>query len=273
MVRLLREHFASAGFETALTAENIAEEVAEQAGVPRDWVVLQERHVAMAFQEAIFLAVAPERRPELLARAFGRPFEASVSHPIAVQDEIRSRLLKAGRPAFMAESPVSFDDAYRLILEMDGIPCYPTLADGASPVCPWEEPPAALAERLLARGIHVAELIPNRNAPAVVDAYVAAFRAAGILVMAGTEHNTRLRIPLEPRCADGSRPSSTARAAFWEATCVVVAHQHLRQSKAPGYVDREGRLNPGFPDDASRTRWFAELGASLIDTTSLAVVR
>jgi len=273
MVPLLRALFAEAGFETALTVESIVEEVAERAGVPRGWVALQERHVAMAFQEALFLEATPERRHALLAQAFGGPIGASVDDPIAVQGEIRSRLLKADQPAFVPESPVSFDDAYRLVLEMDGIPCYPTLADGASPVCPWEEPPDALAERVLARGIHAAELIPNRNQPAVVDAYVGAFRDAGIIVLAGTEHNTRQRIPLEPRCVDGSPPSPAARAAFWEATCVVAAHQNLRASGRPGYVDGEGRLGPAFPDGESRIRWFAELGAELIHAASPAVAR
>ena len=108
-----------------------------------------------------------------------------------------------------------------------------------------------LAERVLARGIHAAELIPIRNQPAVVDAYVAAFREAGIVVTAGTEHNTPARIPLEPRCADGSLPSAAALEAFREGTCVVAAHQHLRASGRPGYVDAEGRLNPGFPDGAA----------------------
>jgi hypothetical protein len=273
MVPLLRARFADSGLQTALTVDSIAEEVADRAGVPSEWVVLQERHVALAFQEALFLVAAPERRPTLLARAFGGPVGASGDDPIAVQGEIRSRLMKAGRPAFVPESPVSFDDARRLVLEMGGIPCYPTLADGASPVCPWEEPPAALAQRLLARGIHAAELIPNRNRPAVVDAYVAAFREAGIVVMAGTEHNTRDRIPLEPRCVDGALPSPAARAAFREGTSVVVAHQHLRASGRPGYVDGQGRLNPGFPDGATRIRWFADLGAELIGTTAPAVAR
>lgn len=277
MVPLVRARFAKAGLETALTAESIVADVAERAGVPGAWVVLQERHVAMAFQEALFLVIPPERREGLLARAFGGPVGASIDDPIAIQGAIRSRLMKAGRPAFVPESAVSFDDAYRLILEMDGIPCYPTLADGASPVCPWEEPPDALARRVLERGIHAAELIPNRNRPAVVDAYVGAFRDAGIIVMAGTEHNTRERIPLEPRCVDGSLPSPAARAVFREATCVVAAHQHLRASGRPGYIDDQGRLNPGFPNGEARIRWFAELGADLIDAvtpvTSPAVAR
>lgn len=273
MVPLVRACFAKAGLETALTAESIAEEVAERAGVPGAWVVLQERHVALAFQETLFLLAAPERRPALLARAFGAQVSTSMNDPLAIQGEIRARLMKAGRPAFVPEAAVSFRDAYRLILEMDGIPCYPTLADGTSPICPWEESPEALARRVLERGIHAAELIPNRNHPAVVDAYVGAFREAGLIVMAGTEHNTRERIPLEPRCVDGSQPSPAARAAFREATCVVAAHQHLRASGRAGYVDRQGRLNPGFPDGGTRIRWFAELGAELIGSAPAEVAQ
>ena len=264
MVPLVATRFAEAGIETAVTAEAIVDDVAARAGVPGDWVVLQERHVATAFQEALFRAAPPGHRGNLLARVLGGPGGGDADDPVAVQGEIRARLMKAGRPAFVPESPVSFDDAYRLVLEMGGIPCYPTLADGVSPVCGWEAPPAALAERVLARGMHAAELVPNRNATEVVDAYVAALRGAGVVVMAGTEHNTRERIPLEPRCVDGSRPSPAARAAFREATCVVAAHQHLRATGHRGYVDGEGRLDPGFPDGESRIRWYAELGEELI---------
>ncbi|HEY5436811.1 MAG TPA: hypothetical protein VIK13_16415 [Candidatus Limnocylindrales bacterium] len=272
MVDRLRECFAAAGLATVITDESIAEEVAEAAGVPRDWVVLQERHVARAFQEAVFLVTAPGRRAFLLARAFGGPSSAAVEDAVAVQGEIRSRLMKAGRPAFVAESPVSFADAYRLVLEADGIPCYPTLADGVDPICPWETPAAQLARRVLERGIHAAELIPIRNRPEVVDEYVDAFRSAGIIVTAGTEHNTSERIPLEPRCVDGSLPSEHARDIFWEGTCVIAAHQNLRSQGRPGFVDREGIPNPNFPNAEARIRWFAELGANLIHAT-VAVVR
>ena len=134
MVARLRACFAEAGLATVISDETIAEEVAERAGVPRDWVVLQERHVARAFQEALFLVTAPRDRAFLLARAFGGPSAVAVEDPVAVQGEIRSRLMKAGRPAFVEESPVSFVDAYRLVLELGGIPCYPTLADGADPL-------------------------------------------------------------------------------------------------------------------------------------------
>ncbi|MGZ8760325.1 MAG: hypothetical protein ACXWXV_07055 [Aeromicrobium sp.] len=264
MALRLRTCFAEAGLKTALTYDNVAEEVAERAGVPPDWVVLQERHLAQAFQEALFLTFSPERRPALLARAFGGPSTADPENAVAIQDEVRSRLMKADRPAFVPESPVSFDDAVRLILEMDGIPSYPTLGDGVEPVCPWEDPPSALADRIKARGIYAAELIPTRNRPEVVDAYVSAFRAAGIIVTAGTEHNTHQPPSIEPRCVDGSLPSHGARDAFWEGACVIVAHQHLRTQGLPGYVDQDGELRTGFADADSRIRWFAEVGADVI---------
>jgi len=273
MVALLRTCFAEAGLATLITDDTIAEEVAERAGVERDWVVLQERHVARAFQEAVFLVTAPEDRASLLARTFGGPSAVNIEDPVAVQGEIRSRLMKTGRPAFVPESPVSIADAYRLVLEMDGIPCYPTLADGIAPICPWETPAESLAERVLARGIHAAELIPNRNQPAVVDAYVTAFRSAGIIVTAGTEHNTAERIPLEPRCADGSLPSEAALDVFWEGTCVIAAHQLLRAQGKPGFVDRDGVPNADFPDAEARIRWFAALGAELIGSTEEPVTR
>lgn len=264
LVGRLREHFASVGLATSLGSTAIAEDVAERAGVPADWVVLQERHIAMAFQEALFLQVAPDRRPALLERAYGRPSSAPVEDPVAVQGEIRSRLLKAGGPAFVQETALTFDDAFRVILDADGIPTYPTLADGASPVCPFEDPPEALATRIKARGIHLAELIPVRNDPAVVDAYVRAFRTAGIAVMAGTEHNTLDRIPFDPAARGGVAVSAEARAAFWEGTCIVAAHQARRRDGLGGFVDRDGTPAAAFSDDDQRIRWFADLGARIV---------
>jgi hypothetical protein len=264
MSALLRDHFAAAGLATSLDDTAIVADVAERAGVPEAWVVLQERHMAMAFQEALFLQVPPERRPAVLGRAYGTAPGAPVEDAVAVQGEIRSRLMKAGCPAFVAESALGFEDAVRLVLETDGIPAYPTLADGASPVCPFEASPEALAAELKGRGIHLAELIPGRNAPDVVDAYVGAFRAAGIAVTAGTEHNTLDPIPFDPACRGGAPLSAAARAAFWEGTCVVVAHQHLRSAGRPGFVDRDGVAASGFVDDEARIRWFAEVGARVI---------
>ena len=59
--------------------------------------------------------------------------------------------------------------------------------------------------------------------------------------MAGTEHNTLDRIPFDPACVDGP-VSDVARQAFWEATCIVAAHQARVADGQPGFVDAAGTL-------------------------------
>ncbi len=120
--------------------------------------------------------------------------------------------MKAGKPGYVEETFVGFDHAYALVLALGGIPCYPVLADGASPICPFEEPVERLVSTLADRHIYCAELIPNRNLPEVLTAYVRGLRAAGIAVLAGTEHNSPEMLPLEPRCAgDATRTRASQR--------------------------------------------------------------
>jgi len=273
MTALIAARFSQAGLDGGETAERIALSVAQRCGVPIEWVALQERHVAQAFQDLLFRDVAPDDRTVLLGRLFEAPTSVDTTDAVAVQEAIRSNLMKAGKPAFVPEAAISFDDAYRLILELGGIPCYPILADGASPICPFEDPPEALAGRLLRRGIYCAELIPGRNRREVVDRYVVVLRRAGIVVMAGTEHNTQRMIPLEPMALGGEPLSDLSREAFWEGTCVVVAHQELCASGQPGYVDGDGRPTAGFADGEARIQLFRRIGADLITTRSAARVQ
>jgi hypothetical protein len=273
MTSLVDVRFAQAGLDGGLTDRQVAAAVAERCGVPVEWVSLQERHLARAFQESLFREVAPEHRAAMLARLFGAPTSVDATDGVAVQEAIRSNLMKAGKAAFVPEAAVSLHDAYRLILELGGVPCYPILGDGATPICPFEDPPEALVGTLQTLGIHCAELIPGRNEPDVVDRYVAALRRAGIVVVAGTEHNTQRMIPLEPAALRGEPLSDLAREAFWEGTCVLAAHQELCASGQPGYVDGDGRLSAGFNDDEARIRRFSEIGAELIAARSSARIQ
>ncbi len=266
MVALLREHFATVGVPLDLDDAAIAADVAERAGVPLEWVVLQERHLARAFQRALFEAVAPRLRAGRLEAAYGIA-PSAVDDPAGVQGEIRSRLMRVGGPAFVEEAALSFQDAYRLILEWDGIPAYPTLADGTSPICPFEASPQDLAHQLGELGIHAAELIPMRNAPEMVDAYVRAFRATGMVVTAGTEHNTPARIPVEPMARGGAPLSEATRAILYEGACVVAGHQAERAAGQPGFVDGDGHPGPG--DTEARIRRFAAIGAELFERRSV----
>ena len=234
MIALLDDFFLGQGIETGLTAEGIQEEVAKRAGVPIEWVSLQERHIARAFQEALDTA-----KPAVHTQILDLIGASEDSKPVELQGLIRSKLLKAGTPGFVPEVPLSFGQAYDFVLAMGGIPTYPTLADGVEPPCEFEADPNALAQTLLDRGIFAAELIPGRNSSEAVDAYVRAYTDAGLIVMAGTEHNTQDKIPFEPATKDGP-VSGFARQMFWEAACVVAAHQLLVQEGKPGYVDENG---------------------------------
>ena len=190
--------FAGAGLETGLDAEAVKQRIVARHGCPPETVYLQERHVAQAFQEVLFEKVGLDARADFLQRAFGVPSNAPSGGAVAVQNEIRAHLLKAGKPAYVAETFVDFDHAYRLILALGGIPCYPTLADGAAPITPYEQPVERLIADLHARGVPCAEFIPLRNTPETLSHYVLALRAAGLFVTAGTEHNTLDLLPLAP---------------------------------------------------------------------------
>lgn len=264
MVDLIGGLFSEAGLDLEVGYTAIVAGVAARAQVPAEWVVLQERHVALGFQTALFEQVPADRRPALLEKVYGQAPRAAVEDAIATQGELRSRLMKAGCPAFVEETPIPFTEGLAFVLGLDAIPVYPTVADGIIPICGFEDPVDALVERLLGYDIYGAELIPLRNAPGTVDEYVKAWRDAGIFTMVGTEHNTQARIPVAPSCRGGVPLSPMVLDVCWEGTCIVAAHQHLRREGKAGYVDGEGRLNPTFPDGETRIRYFAELGEELL---------
>ena len=134
------------------------------------------------------------------------PKVSDPSDHVGVQNELRSHLMKAGKPAFVDESFLSFAEARRLVLELGGIPSYPVLADGATPICEFESDPDKLIERVQQRGVHAVEWIPVRNKRTSSSEYVTKMRAAGLAVTAGTEHNTLDLIPFDPSCKDGEVP-------------------------------------------------------------------
>ena len=264
MIDLIRDLFAKAGLKVDVTYQSIVDVIAERAEVPQEWVVLQERHVALGFQVALFENIPVENRAALLEKVYGQAPKAAPDDAIATQGELRSRLMKAGCPAFIEETPVLFTDALKFIRGLGAITIYPTLADGVIPICGYEDPVEDLIERMAGHDIYGAELIPVRNTPEVVEKYVKTWREAGIFVMVGTEHNTQERIPVAPTCLNSVPLSDDVMDITWEGTCIVAAHQHLMQQGKAGYVDGNGKLNPTFPDAETRMRYFAEMGEELL---------
>jgi len=244
MIDRINAHAADLLIRLTLDYEVIVDALVGRHGSPRETICLQERHVAQACQEALFAESLPEERPYLFRRLFGED-PSHVVRAVAVQNDVRTYLMKAGRPAFVEESFIDFEDACGLILELGGIPCYPILADGADPVCEFEQSPEALAAELHRRGIHMAEMIPVRNQPDVVARYAKTLRARGIVMTAGTEHNTLDLLPLVPTCVGGIPIQDDLKEIFWEGACVVAAHQFLRAHGQAGFT-------PGPSDDDIR---------------------
>ncbi len=262
----LAEVFAERGLPIQLKEADVIDMVARRHGCPRERIYLQERHVCQAFQEAIFARVPAAERIEKLTRAFGlaAPPKFGPEDAVKIQNEIRAQLMKAGKPAYVAETFVNFEQAYRLILELGGIPCYPTLADGTSPICPFEQPVEKLIADLKARGFQCAEYIPIRNMPEVLTQYVQAMRAAGLVVTAGTEHNTLDLLPIEPACVKALPVPEAVKDIFWEGACVVAAHQFLTLHGECGFVDAQGKPNPSYPNAEARIAAFKSLGEAVI---------
>jgi hypothetical protein len=239
-----------------MTEQKAVEMVVRRHGVNAEWVVLQERHIAMAFQQELFEKYGVDERSQKLAQVFGIPPKDPES-TVGVQNELRSYLMKAGKPCYAEERFISVEEALDLIRNLGGIPCYPTLADGASPVCGYEATPKLLIDNLKSAGIRVAEFIPGRNDPEVLSGYAVKMRASGIVVGAGTEHNTLDRIPIEPKCSGGRPIPDDCQAIFWEAACVFAAHQHRILNGRPGFEQFE-------PYTEEIIGMFAKEGARLI---------
>ncbi len=252
------------GVGVDVSPASIRSVLARRYAVPADTVYLQERHVAQAFQEALFAQVAEAERAVTLRRLLGVEC-AAPDDPVTVQNLIRSQLMKAGKPAYVEESVLDADMAYALVLALGGVPCYPILADGASPVCQFEESVDDLVEALIARGIWCAEVIPSRNASTTVDRYTNALRSAGIVVLGGTEHNTLDLVPITPECKGRVPVSEHAAELFWEGACVIAAHQYLSARGHIGYVDATGSLNQAFTSRDQRIDDLARLGSMVID--------
>lgn len=264
MTERLSGIFAGRGLQTELDENAVKDMIVRRHGSPRETVYLQERHIAQAFQERLFETVPVERRSAQVNTLLSTTSKAAPDDAVKIQNDIRSHLMKAGKPGFVEETFVSFEQAYQLILELGGIPCYPVLADGTSPICAFEDPVEELIDNIQQRNIFCAEFIPIRNSLEVLSHYVKAMRKAGLVITAGTEHNTLELLPIEPTCVGGQPIPDELKDIFWEGACVVAAHQFLAAHGECGYVDDKGHFNSAYDSNEQHIEAFRKLGAAVI---------
>lgn len=208
--------------------------------------LVRERHIAKALRIlAIENFMTPEQQLGFLETLYeGKKSRTGLSNSAALENEIRSNLLKSGGAAFVEENEESFLELrkiIKIIIKSGGIPCYPVLLDNPSGnFTEFETDPERLYMSLKNLGIECIELIPGRNDFSILKRFVEFFHNKGFLITFGTEHNTPEMIPLTVS-ARGSVPlDESLKKIAWEGICIIAAHQYLRADGRQGYVLPDG---------------------------------
>ena len=208
--------------------------------------LVRERHIAKALRELV-ITISPKAEEQLhfLENLYGsRKSKTGLSNPAALENEIRSNLLKSGGAAFVEENESSFLDLkkiIKIIIKAGGIPCYPVLLDDPSGKCTdFETDPEKLYVSLKTLGIECIELIPGRNDFTILKNFVEFFHNKGFIITFGTEHNTPEMMPLTVTTRGSEPLDESLKKIAWDGTCVIAAHQYLRADGRQGYVLPDG---------------------------------
>ncbi len=222
MCAKLNAHLAAVGSGITLDFKQIAATLTRGS--------IRERHLATA------LRLAVEAAGESYEKIFGQPAKADVSNPAAIENEIRSRLLKAGGAAFVPEDPKAFlpmETVQRIIEAAGGIPTYPFLADDAKGnFTDFEGDLQKAADTLRKRGFRSVEFITTRNTTAVLEQYAGYLEDEGFIVTFGSEHNTPAMEPVKLHTRDADDLSDKLKAINYRGAYAVAEHQERFAGRA-----------------------------------------
>lgn len=239
MINKLNELIEKQNPALKLSYENIKKEYAHD--------LVRERHIAKALRIlAVKNFTTEERQLEFIESLYGgKKSKTGIGNPAALENEIRSNLLKSGGAAFVEEDERSFLELQKIImiiLKAGGIPCYPVLLDDASgKYTEFESDPQKLWESLKKLKVECIELIPGRNDFSELKKFVEFFHEKGFLITFGTEHNTPEMIPLTVTTRGGVPLDNDLKRIGWEGACIIAAHQYLRADGRQGYVMPDGK--------------------------------
>ncbi|MGD0582881.1 MAG: PHP domain-containing protein [Bacteroidales bacterium] len=227
--------------------------------------LVRERHIAKALR---YLAAenfsTDEERIRFIETLYGdKKSEQGFSDPAALENEIRSNLLKAGGSAFVEEDEKSFlpvKKIIEIIIDAGGIPCYPVLLDDPSgKFTEFEDEREKLMEALNYMGVGCIELIPGRNAHQMLSEFVEYFDKHDFIITFGTEHNTPVMVPLTVTAKNGMPLDERLKQINRRGACVVAAHQYLHAQEQNGYIGADGKPLK------SHKREFESIGQSVIE--------
>ena len=214
------------------------EQCREMCAKLNEWLKAEGKDVVLDFEEIKDRLTCGLVRERHLAKALRLALCPDTPEPAKVENELRSKLLKAGGAAFVPESPEAFlpmQTVQCIIEAAGGIPTYPFLGDDAKGhFTDFEEDLQKVADTLKKRGFRSVEFITTRNTTAVLERYAGYLEDEGFIVTFGSEHNTPAMEPVRLRTRDASELTDKLKAINYRGACAVAAHQAGLDSIAAG---------------------------------------
>ena len=221
----------------AVKAQSNAQ-VEKMCGKLNEWLKAEGKGIQLDFNEIREKLTKGSIRERHLAKALRLALYPDAENPAKLENELRSKLLKAGGAAFVPESPEAFlpmKTVQEIIEAAGGIPTYPFLADDAKGnFTDFEGDLMKAADTLSRRGFRSVEFITTRNTTAVLEQYAGYLEDEGFIVTFGSEHNTPAMEPVKLRTRDAAELSPKLKAINWRGACAVAAHQAGKDSVAAG---------------------------------------
>jgi len=202
--------------------------------------IVTERHVSQGLEELIERTFPDDaRRRQFLRELIGDFEDKDLSKGGRFQDLLRRKLLKAGGPAYVEELPDAFTGLERMVSlfrKYGAIPTYPVLGN---PVTERERDLESLFDELERNGIFAVEVIPHRNTRERLQEILTVADHRGFPVYSGTEHNTKIAMPL----LDALSADPDFFFLFRRGAELLLGHQFLSKYAGMGYLNPEGRLS------------------------------
>ena len=221
----------------AVKAESNAQ-VEKMCGKLNEWLKAEGKDFQLDFNEIREKLTKGSIRERHLAKALRMALYPDEENPAKLENELRSKLLKAGGAAFVPESPEAFlpmKTVQEIIEAAGGIPTYPFLADDAKgSFTDFEGDLMKAADTLKKRGFRSVEFITTRNTTAVLEQYSGYLEDEGFIVSFGSEHNTPAMEPVKLHTRDAAELSDKLKTINWRGACAIAAHQAGLDSVAAG---------------------------------------
>ncbi len=213
-------------------------QVEAMCGKLNQWLKAEGKDIQLDFSEIREKLTMGSIRERHLAKALRLALYPDAENPAKLENELRSKLLKAGGAAFVQEDPKAFlptETVQEIIQAAGGIPTYPFLADDAKGnFTDFEGDLMQAADTLKKRGFRSVEFITTRNTTAVLEQYAGYLEDEGFIVSFGSEHNTPAMEPVKLHTRDAAELSDKLKAINWRGACAIAAHQAGLDSPAAG---------------------------------------